>query len=121
MRRTQDELFAWAARVRREAMEISEHARAACARAQEIRDRHLALERVYATTAPTAVDDTPVDDLPLEEAAERALLRQFTAEEIAGYVGVPVDYVMRAAHERAALKRRPVDDTLRAWFRVLIA
>ena len=121
MGRTQDELFAWATRVRQEAQEAHEQARLARARSQELRAHQSERERVYVTTTPAAVDDAPVDDLPLEEAAERALMRQLTAEEIAAYVGVPVDYVMRAAQERATLKERPVDDTLRSWFRVLIA
>jgi hypothetical protein len=61
------------------------------------------------------------DDAPIEESAERALLCQFTAEEIADHLGVPVEYVMRAAFERAAFKDQPVENTLRGWFRVLIA
>jgi hypothetical protein len=61
----------------------------------------------------------PDDDLPLDQALERALMRQFTAEEIADRLHVPWEHVLRAAHERAELKGQPVDDTLRKWFRVL--
>jgi hypothetical protein len=61
------------------------------------------------------------DHVPLEEAAERALMLDLTAREVADRLGVPVEYVVRGARERAAYLDAPVEDTLRSWFRTLLA
>jgi hypothetical protein len=121
MGRTQAELFAWSERVRAEAAATSEQARATRASAQDTR-RRLASATRAPTTRPLRGDlAVVVEDLPLEEAAERALMLDLTAREIADRLGVPVGYVLKGARERAAYLGAPVEDTLRSWFRALLA
>jgi len=119
MGRTQAELFAWSARVREQATAAQQQARAVRARSQELRGLRSPVAAL-AMAAP-ARGTTVTDDLPIEESAERALMCEFTALEIAEHLRVPLKYVMRAAHERAAYTECPVEDTLRVWFRVLLA
>jgi hypothetical protein len=121
MGRTQAELFAWSERVRAEAAATSEQARATRASAQQLRRRLTALTRAPATPPLRGDLAVVVEDLPLEEAAERALMLDLTAREVADRLGVPVEYVMRGARERAAYLGAPVEDTLRSWFRALLA
>ena len=62
-----------------------------------------------------------MDDEPtITAAAEAALLRAFTAEEIADQLQQPVEVVETAALQQAAEEGRPVDDVLRDWFHILI-
>jgi hypothetical protein len=56
----------------------------------------------------------------LEQAAERASLRNITAREIADHMEQPLKYVLRAANDQAIHERRPIDDVLRDWFRILV-
>jgi hypothetical protein len=119
MGRTQAELFAWSARVREQAAAAQQQARVLCARAQELRAQRSSGSAIAITVPVSTALIT--DDLPIEESAERALMREFTALEIAEYLKVPVKYVMRAAQERATFTECPVEDTLRVWFRVLLA
>ena len=122
MGRTQADLFARSQRARANAVVAKEQAQAARSSARAIRAR---LERIGGTAAPCPQRrDLAVmveDHLPLEEAAERALLLDLTAREIADRLGVPVAYVLRGARERAAYLDTPVEDTLRSWFRALLA
>ena len=122
MGRTEADLFARSERARANAVVAKEQAQAARSSARAIRER---LERQRGTATPCpeprALAVMVEDDLPLEEAAERALLIDLTAREIADRLGVPVGYVLRGARERAAYLDAPVEDTLRSWFRALLA
>ena len=53
----------------------------------------------------------------IEQAAERALLREFTAIEIAQHEDRDPKDVLLAAEREARRHGRPVDDLLRDWFR----
>ena len=122
MGRTQAELVAWSERVRAEAAAIREQARATRVSIRTARERRA--ELVPTVAAGTRHGDLAVlfdERVPVEQAAERALLLDLTAREIADRLGVPVEYVVRAARERAAYLDAPVEDTLRSWFRALLA
>jgi hypothetical protein len=56
------------------------------------------------------------EDVTIEGAAERALMREFIAVELAERLRVPVEWVVTGANEWSAFKQEPVDDILRAWF-----
>jgi hypothetical protein len=127
MGRTQAELFAWSERARANSEEARASAHSARASARALRERGSRTVSAIAVTPcgerdlAVAVAVAVADDLPLEEAAERALMLDLTAREIAERLGVPVEYVVRGARERAAYLGAPVEDTLRSWFRVLLA
>jgi hypothetical protein len=122
MGRTQAELIAWSARVRAEAAATRDRARVTRSSAQEIRSRRGTGARATATRPQRPGLAVMIEDhVPLEVAAEHALMLDLTAREIADRLGVPVEYVLRAARERAAYLSAPVEDTLRSWFRALLA
>jgi hypothetical protein len=122
MGRTQAELFAWSERVRAEAAATAEQARATRLSAQEIRSRRATLAATRAAPQPSRDLAVMVEEhVPVEKAAERALMLDMTAREIADRLGIPVEYVVRGARERAAYIGGPVEDTLSSWFRVLVA
>jgi hypothetical protein len=124
MARTQAELLAWSVRVRDEAVAIRQQARATRASAQAIREQRSAVPAApYGRPAPPCRSLAMIVDenVSIEDAAERALLLDLTAREIADHLGVPFDYVVQAARERAAYLDGAVEDTLRSWFRALLA
>jgi hypothetical protein len=120
MERTSSEVFARAARARLDARRTSAEARVARAAVREARaQREIGVPVGSRPPGPAAGDVE--HDLPLEAAAERALLRELTARELADRLRVPVGAVLEVAHERADQLGQTVDDTLRTWFRVLLA
>jgi hypothetical protein len=55
----------------------------------------------------------------IEQAAERALLVELTAREVAAELGVSPETVMLTVQAHAKRMNRPLDDVVRDWFAVL--
>jgi hypothetical protein len=107
--------------VRARSRQLREEARALVARARAARALAASRRRQadMGERGPAGTCRRP-REMTVEQAAERALLRQLTAVEIAHHTDLDPTSVLDAATRRARDEGRPVDDVLRDWFRTRV-
>jgi hypothetical protein len=89
-------------------------------REMAVERRRSRIRRVASRPGVRRTVSEPDREPTIEEAAERALLLELTAQEIAAATGNASDDVVAAAARRGIAAGRPVEDELRDWFRAIV-